>query len=316
MAEAQSHAFPHFTIASEPLFVLPVTVSTDCLRHKNELHFHNYTQICHVLSGTLKHTIGDSTYLQTPGSSVIILPYTQHQIDTTESDDTPVATFVCFSDTFLTDRGYRFFSYSNEHARFEERSIPYFSKLNGENKEAANNLVREMSSEFSREKNMSFDRIAELLASYLRILCIDTVADNDIVLIKERADAITASINYIAKHYSEKITIEDLCSVAAMSRCLYTKNFKMITGMTVAQFLLSARLRRAGTLLTFTDKPLNEIAIEVGLYDKSRLSHAFTDYFGISPSQFRTQMRLDETMMEADVSFRKRWKWLDIKQSN
>ena len=306
---------PNIGLPSEFIHALPITISTDCVRHMGEMHFHDYTQICHVLSGTQKHIIGDREFFHTPGTSAIIPPYVRHEIDTTESDDTPVIVWIKLYDNFMIDHGYRFFTASAEHARFEERAIPIFREFDSKEAVRANEIIREMRTEFLREKKMSYPRIAKLLASYLRIYCTDPV-DDDVSLAKERTEAITRAIKYISKHLGEKLTIEKVCSVAAMSRRLFTTNFKLVTGMTVYDFITSLRMQHAQLLLRFSEKTLEEIASEVGMYDKSHLSNAYTDYFGVHPSSVRESTRSDIPLLEQHFAAMRRWKWLCDDKNN
>ncbi|MBE6965658.1 MAG: helix-turn-helix domain-containing protein [Ruminococcaceae bacterium] len=300
---------PTINTSLDALSSLPIAVSTDCFRHTNALHFHDYTQICHVLSGTLRHEIDGNVYLQRPGSGAVILPYTRHCIDTTESQDTPIVTYIRFYEDFMLSRGYRYFSTSAKHARFEEHSIPFFREFTADDATQANTIIRKMSEEFSRKKKMSYDCLAELLASYFRIYCTES-AIGDIALVKERADAITRSIKYISDHLCEKLTIDELSLVAGMSRSLYTQNFKLVTGMTVANFIHSARMQKAQMLIRFSEKTLDEIAVETGMYDKSHLSNSFYEHFGIHAREQRRKTSLDITAHEEHASYQRRWKFL------
>lgn len=288
---------------------IPIKISTQCNRKKNIMHIHNHVQLCYVLSGTLKHTLNNKTYIQNPGSCIIILPYTRHMIDLTESDDTPVVTFISFFDNFMTDRGYRFFPYGENTARFEERMIPMFSEFSGERREIADELVRNMMAEFSKQKNMSYDRIASRLAELFHIICIDTPKDCDLRLIEERITGINKAVKYIEEHYAEKITIDTLCSVAAMSRSMFTQHFKAITGMTLAQFLVSFRMRKALNLVLWTELSLNEIASKTGLYNKTNLVRTFSKHFGESPIRYREQNL--PNILPLHNAFKRRWEWLD-----
>lgn len=300
---------PNQQIATNTPFAnLPIRISTEVLRKVGDFHMHSHTQISYVLSGTMKHIVDGKTYIQQPGSCIIVPAYTTHTIDTSASEDTPVVIFISFRDSFLTEFGYRYFSYSNKFARFEEYVLPIYSELTDDKKERADELMRELRREFEKRKNMSFDRIATLLCDFFRLLCIESLKTSDFVLIEERANAITNAVKYIETHYSEKITIDKLCSLAAMSRCIFTKNFKAITGMTVANFILNVRLQHAKTEILFTKKPLNEIAKQVGLYDKARLSHVFFEAYGMTTSEYRAAIR--PLVIEEHNAYLRRWQWI------
>ncbi|MBQ7120339.1 MAG: helix-turn-helix transcriptional regulator [Oscillospiraceae bacterium] len=302
-------SMPCIGLPTEAITTLPITVSTNCVRYNGDMHFHDYTQVCHVLSGTQKHIIGGEEIIQKPGSGSIIPAYVSHETDTTESDDTPVIVWIKFYDNFMMEHGYNLFTGSAAHARFEGRAIPPFREFNEEEALVTNEIIRDLRSEFSLQRKMSYARIAELLARYFRIYCNDPI-DSDLSLAKERTDAITRTAKYISTHLNEKITIEKLASIAAMSRRLFTTNFKLITGMTVHDFITSVRMQQTQVLLRFSEKSLQEIASEVGMYDKSHLSNAVTEYFGVHPSVIRESARNDALLIEQHLAAMRRWKWV------
>lgn len=278
---------PSVTLPHSLLRKFHIIAETLCTRKKDRLHCHDYVQLWYVFSGTVRHTLGNREYIQNPGSCVIALPYTDHAIDTLESEDTPVVLSVSFTDRFLTDRGVQFFPYFNKNARFEGLSIPLFCELEGERRKTADMHARQLLSEFSPNSEPSFDAACRHLTDFLRILCSEAADNEDIELIAERANAITAAVRYMADHLGEKIMRDDLCAVAAMSRTSFSESFKAVTGMTAKEFLLGLRIREAQQLLLFSDKSLNEIAKEVGLYDKARLTHVFYDHFGMAPMKYK-----------------------------
>jgi len=79
--------------------------------------------------------------------------------------------------------------------------------------------------------------------------------------------------------------------------------------MTVANFILSVRLQRAKTEILFTEKSLDEIAREVGLYDKSRLAHAFYKEHGMTTTEYRKALR--PLTIEEHIAYLRRWEWLN-----
>ncbi len=278
-----------------------------CNRKNDRIHYHDYVQLWYVFNGTLRHTVRDKEYLQTPGSCVIVLPFTDHAINTLDSDDTPVTLSLSFKDDFFTERGFNLFSYVKDDAHFEGHSIPEYSLLDEKEMEVANELAHHLLSEFAPNKEPDFDRLATSLSEFMRFFCRTPSPEKDFSLIKERTKAILRAVSYINDHMNEKIMREDLCSITAMSRTEFSKFFKDITGRTTKEFLLGLRIRRAEFLLQYTDKTLNEIADEIGLYDKSRLSHLFCEHIGIPPIQFRHKTR--PYALESDKQTRRRMKF-------
>ncbi len=217
---------------------------------------------------------------------------------------------IRFKNSFLTERGYRFFHYNNT-LRFEERTIPEFIVFNDENKAEAKRIIRALTTEFENKKNMSFDLIAEYLAEFFRMIAMATPQEPIPSFKKETIQCIENAVNYVERHFEEKLTIDDVLPLTTMSRSVFTNRFKSITGMTFIQFLTSVRLGHVLQMLHVTEMSLNEIAAETGLYNKTNLVRTFTKYFGMSPMRYRAYFaEASPGAMERHQMYKKRWKWL------
>lgn len=290
---------------------LPISISTLCFRSLENLeHIHSYTHISFVIAGDATGSIGDTEHTFTAGSASITAPYLPHSFDTRESEDTPIVVHIRFNNTFFTDRGYRFFHY-NKTLRFEERTIPSFVSFSDDKKADAIRIIRSVTAEFEKGKNMSYDLIAEYLAEFFRMTAEETPQEPIPFLTAEAIRCITKAVKYINVHYAEKLTIDDMLPIAAMSRSLFTKQFKAITGMTFVNFLTAVRLGRALPKILTEEITLNELAAQTGLYNKTNLVRTFTKYFGMSPMKFREYFEESSPGgMERHRMYQKRWKWL------
>ena len=286
-------------------------VDVNCRRKNDNFHYHNYMQICYVLAGKMDFHFSDETKTLNAGSAALILPYQDHHLNTAISEDTPITVTISFQDSFLSKKVSSFFTHSPEYANFEGMKIPRYTQLDADEMQLANNIIRETISEFSRHFDMSYEKLAELLIQFLRIVCKEKlIIDNEknYQFVQERCYAISESIKYMSAHFSEKITIDDLCSVAAMSRSIYMENFKAITGDSPIKFLTKVRVQQAKGALVTTDLSISEIAKMVGFYDKSRLIHAFNELFGISPLAMKKDF--PQSMYDTYENSKRRWAWL------
>ena len=290
---------------------LPILVEVMEHRNVDDCHMHDYIQIWYSLRGELHHQINGVDYVQPPGKCGIVLPFVPHKIDSRPSVDEPKFLSISFQDSFLLDHGHMIFSWAHENAKFEGFSIPTITELSGEKKEEADKLAYAMLEEFSKHHEMSFARLADLAADFLRIFCTESANENEkaALCIYDRATGISRAVKYMSDHLSEKITLDDLCTAAMMSRCSFTKNFKAMTGKTSSEFLMSLRLQLAQQRVMFTDMTLSEIAKEAGFYDSARLINAFTADYGMSPKKFREARK--ERAYALDSITRKRWEWLN-----
>ena len=65
--------------------------------------------------------------------------------------------------------------------------------------------------------------------------------------------------------------------------------FKRRTGFSPADYVINSRIERAKVLLVRTQKPIGEIAEEVGYSASGSLINLFVKKVGVSPRQYRVQ---------------------------
>jgi AraC-like DNA-binding protein len=90
------------------------------------------------------------------------------------------------------------------------------------------------------------------------------------------------------------LTSPPLPKIAAamhMSYTLFRKRFSQLTGTTPSQYRTAEIINQACRQLLETDKPLYNIAAELGFHDAFHFSRRFKQVVGFSPSDFRRQIR-------------------------
>lgn len=96
-----------------------------------------------------------------------------------------------------------------------------------------------------------------------------------------------AAVDYIFEHYKERIDIEELSSLAFLSRRQFERRFRETFQLSPGNFILKIRIDTAIRLLIESDLSITQIAQEAGFYDNSYLTRQFKKSIGISPLQFR-----------------------------
>lgn len=102
-----------------------------------------------------------------------------------------------------------------------------------------------------------------------------------------RVDAIQDAIEYIECHLNDAIDIERVASVACMSLSGFYEFFKVLTGMTLKEYIRKRRLSEAAFLLTSTDRTVLEVALDFQYDSYEAFSRAFKLLYGMSPSAYR-----------------------------
>lgn len=115
---------------------------------------------------------------------------------------------------------------------------------------------------------------------------IDVPTDNsDEQLIRKISSVILENIS------NSEFDVESLCLQIGMSKASLYRKLKAITGESTNEFIQNFRLKYAARLLSDTDRPVSDIAYDVGFSDPYYFSRAFKKLFGLSPKQWRQSQK-------------------------
>lgn len=146
---------------------------------------------------------------------------------------------------------------------------------------------------YKASENTQSKLMHQMIEQVMEISCLDDIlkshdiyeqhlsGDHDQVL------SIHKVHDYLTNHLDERITIEELSRKFLMNPTTLKSLFKETYGDSIASHIKAHRLEHAATLLTETDKSLNEIAKEVGYESQSKFSSAFKEAYGMLPSEYR-----------------------------
>lgn len=92
-------------------------------------------------------------------------------------------------------------------------------------------------------------------------------------------------INYIEKHYTEDISLDDICKKYFISKTTLNSIVKANTGKTAHQFINYLRISAANDLLKNTDYSQKSIAASCGFSDYSSFYRNFKKFIGEFPER-------------------------------
>src|SRR5262249_32363781 len=107
---------------------------------------------------------------------------------------------------------------------------------------------------------------------------------------RDRRRAVEAAL-WLEANAHRDIELEDAARQAGVSPFHFLRLFSGVLGVTPHQYLLRSRLRRAARPLAADDKPVTEIAYDVGFNDLSNFVRTFHRAAGVSPLKFRQASR-------------------------
>ena len=95
------------------------------------------------------------------------------------------------------------------------------------------------------------------------------------------------ALRYIENNFDHNISIRDLADYLHIERSYLYRLFKNFTGVSLQEYLLDYRMRRACSLLTETNLSVGDISRSVGYGDALYFSRIFRQKKGMTPTQFR-----------------------------
>jgi AraC-like DNA-binding protein len=94
-------------------------------------------------------------------------------------------------------------------------------------------------------------------------------------------------MDHIERSCRQPLALADVASAVGFSPFHFLRVFRKVTGTTPHQYLIGARIRLAARLLLETDRPVTEIAYDVGFEDLSNFVRTFHRAIGSSPRTYR-----------------------------
>lgn len=165
---------------------------------------------------------------------------------------------------------------------------------------ACKRAIEEFSSIPAKELRIKLD--ISILSSHPNLLSSKATLNKINVLPKDEQDAhfdtdndvIKVALAYIEKHFAEPISIADVSRAAGVSPYHFSRLFKLETNETVANYIISVRLKTAATLLSSTDMNVSDIAKEVGYNSIPHFHKAFKSAYSLTPREYKLQQKQKE----------------------
>lgn len=251
-------------------------------------HYHSFYEIIYVLEGEYSSMLENHTYHMKKGDMLLIdcnVMHKYHFIEKKHDSSKRIILWVtremlqslsgeemdlsaCFRGQ--SSRAYHFPIY------YEEMLRGYLLKL----------VMEELPDVPSPEAKQVLDRgYLTLFFVYLNMLCsrreYGFSRENTVFhpMVEQVAD-------YIERHISEGISVEELARQVHMSKYYFLRKFKEQTGVTVHNFVLNKRLIQASEEL-LQGNNMTQVWQNAGFADYSSFLRNFKRAFGISPGKYR-----------------------------
>lgn len=105
------------------------------------------------------------------------------------------------------------------------------------------------------------------------------------------ARMVEALDSYIVENCSDEISNTEIGAIFGYHPFYVSKVLKDKKGITLRQYVIAYRLKRAKRLLELSDKSAQEIAEECGFTDASYFAKSFKSAFGMTPKEYRSRFK-------------------------
>ena len=87
-----------------------------------------------------------------------------------------------------------------------------------------------------------------------------------------------------------ELLVDDLVQELAVSRSVFFKKLKTLTGLAPVEFIKEMRINRAAQLIAEGEYSMTQISYMVGINDPRYFSKCFKHKFGMTPTEYREKV--------------------------
>lgn len=237
--------------------------------HKNadyEYHFHLYYEIMYITSGEVVIYSNGSEVTMHPGTVCVIPPFTPHKTKYRDADIKNIIFGSLYVENYI----------SPEALKQLEEGIS--TNVSISKKDALSETVETLIEEIDFYNGES---------AYIYLYKI-LMSCKVIYLISHREDkTITKAIHYIGIHSKSKLTLDEIASACKVTKFHVCRAFKKELNITPVEYITFAKMRRAVTMLCYTDRTIAKISSLLSFYSPKYFTKLFRICFGVSPSEFK-----------------------------
>lgn len=101
--------------------------------------------------------------------------------------------------------------------------------------------------------------------------------------------AIQSALDFIYKHITESLKLDDIADAVALSPCYLSRLFQKETGVSIKDYILETKVEKAQNLLKYSDSSSAEIAQYLSFSSQSHFISTFRKYTGTTPKKYKDQ---------------------------
>ncbi len=255
------------------------------------MHDHSFLELSYILKGSIEHNLDGQITTLSEGDYLIVDYGSRHSYKSL--DGNPMENIDCLFLPDLLDpvlKGTKSLRMLLEHyllhfniqAMVQNPARMVFHDHNGQ--------IRKLLALIDEESKKKEAGYKALIRCYLiEILLLTMRRLDDARVAATGQDIGNLIVAYVAEHYMEPLTLQELANRLNYSLPYISKRFKNDVGVSFVNYLQNYRVMQGCRLLSSSNKTVSEIAEMVGYHDVKFFAEIVKRITGLSPADFRRQ---------------------------
>lgn len=233
-------------------------------------HLHESIEIVYVTKGSLEVGVGQELYHMEKGDFAVVFPNVIHHYQVFESGENK-ALYLIISPQFIP-------LYLNDLQKY----CPKYPVICKENLHV--DIVTAVKSLIDVEKTNH-----RMIQAYVQMIFAHIFSEMKMV---EKStiggdDIIYKSVEYVAKNFREKITLEKMAFDLGVSKYVLSRLFAKTFHCNFAAYVNGIRLNYATAMLKSTQESITNICYESGFESQRTFNRVFKERYRVTPREYR-----------------------------
>lgn len=254
-------------------------------------HYHDEYELVYVHKGKGVRYIGDDIRPYQVGDMVLLgsrLPHVWMNRNEKKEYSPSAMTVIHFKPQFVRNSFFELSMMQRLKTLFERSSRGLCFK----NIEGVEPLLEEVKNTHEERRVLA---VLHLLIHLLKHEEVEEVSSSiyHTVLENQQSDRLLKIHNYIAKHFREKIELEQLASLIPMTVPAFCAYFKKQSRKTVMDYISDLRIGYSCKLLVERNSTVEQVALQSGFNSTTFYNRKFKEKMGMTPKAYRKAHLID-----------------------
>ncbi len=260
-------------------------------------HYHSTYEIYYLLEGNRYHFIDRNIFFVQPGSLVFIAKNRIHK--TSPAEQHFHRRFLIEIEETVMEQWFTEMAGGRLCSLFtDEMSIITLTAT----QQAFLNAKLDAIKQEAFQKREAFEEMIEYLLREILLFSFRIKSEGNAAHISvrnligsetEKIRTVNRVAGYLADHYQESSSLDELASRFFTNKFYLTRIFKQVTGFTIREYLHIQRVQKAQEFLRSSLLPITEIALMVGFENVSYFEKIFRRYCMQSPREYRVSQKAE-----------------------